>query len=134
MNKKQKRWSIFLLTLFICLSVAGCGKDDDSKPLAVESVDDLAGTTIGVQIGTTGAIYAENFVAENPGTEVIRYNKGADAVQALKQQKIDAVLIDEQPALAFVEKIMSLPLQMKSLQWKNMQSESLRKTRSFYTR
>lgn len=104
MNKKQKRWSIFLITLFICLSVAGCGKDDDSKPLAVESVEDLAGTTIGVQIGTTGAIYAEDFVAENPGTEVIRYNKGADAVQALKQQKIDAVLIDEQPALAFVEK------------------------------
>lgn len=104
MNKKQKRWSIFFLAILICLSVAGCGKDYDSKPLAVESVEDLAGTTIGVQIGTTGAIYAEDFVAENPGTEVIRYNKGADAVQALKQQKIDAVLIDEQPALAFVEK------------------------------
>lgn len=104
MNKKQKRWSIFIFAILICLSVAGCGKDDDSKPLAVESVEDLAGTTIGVQIGTTGAIYAEDFVAENPGTEVIRYNKGADAVQALKQQKIDAVLIDEQPALAFVEK------------------------------
>lgn len=104
MNKKQKRWSIFILAILICLSVAGCGKDDDSKPLAVESVEDLAGTTIGVQIGTTGAIYAEDFVAENPGTEIIRYNKGADAVQALKQQKIDAVLIDEQPALAFVEK------------------------------
>ena len=104
MNKKQKRWSIFILAILICLSVAGCGKDDDSKPLAVESVEDLAGTTIGVQIGTTGAIYAEYFVAENQGTEVIRYNKGADAVQALKQQKIDAVLIDEQPALAFVEK------------------------------
>lgn len=104
MNKKQKRWSIFILAILICLSVEGCGKDDDSKPLAVESVEDLADTTIGVQIGTTGAIYAEDFVAENPGTEVIRYNKGADAVQALKQQKIDAVLIDEQPALAFVEK------------------------------
>lgn len=104
MNKKQKRWSIFILAILICLSVAGCGKDDDSKPLAVESVEDLAGTTIGVQIGTTGAIYAEDFVSENPGTEVIRYNKGADAVQALKQQKIDAVLIDEQPVLAFVEK------------------------------
>lgn len=104
MNKKQKRWSIFILAILICLSVEGCGKDDDSKPLAVESVEDLADTTIGVQIGTTGAIYAEDFVAENPGTEIIRYNKGADAVQALKQQKIDAVLIDEQPALAFVEK------------------------------
>ena len=31
-----------------------------------------------------------------------RYNKGADAVQALKQGKIDAVVIDAQPAQSFV--------------------------------
>ena len=33
---------------------------------------------------------------------VERYNKGADAVQALKQGKIDAVIIDLQPATVFV--------------------------------
>ena len=32
-----------------------------------------------------------------------RYNKGADAVAALKQGKIDCVIIDEQPAKVFVE-------------------------------
>ena len=32
---------------------------------------------------------------------VERYNKAADAVQALKQKKIDCVIIDEQPALSF---------------------------------
>ena len=41
---------------------------------------------------------------DDAGTEVVRYNKGADAVQALKQNKIDCVIIDEQPALAFVDK------------------------------
>ena len=30
-------------------------------------------------------------------------NKGSDAIQALKQGKADAVVIDEQPALAFVK-------------------------------
>lgn len=34
---------------------------------------------------------------------VERYNKGADAIQALKQGKIDCVVIDEQPAIKFVE-------------------------------
>jgi len=37
------------------------------------------------------------------GTTVSRYNKGSDAIQALKQGKADAVVIDEQPALAFVK-------------------------------
>ena len=40
---------------------------------------------------------------DGSGTVVERYNKGADAVQALKQGKLDCVIIDELPALAFVE-------------------------------
>lgn len=33
-----------------------------------------------------------------------RYNKGNDAVMALKQGKIDCVVIDSEPAKKFVEK------------------------------
>lgn len=73
----------------------------DSK--TVESVDDLAGSKIGVQIGTTGDIFASDYEGDG-ATEVVRYNKGADAVQALKKGKIDCVLIDEQPAKAYVAK------------------------------
>ena len=58
---------------------------------------------IGVQLGTTGDIYVSDYENDGSGTTVERYNKGADAVQALKQGKIDCVVIDEQPALAFVE-------------------------------
>lgn len=69
----------------------------------IETVDDLPGSRIGVQLGTTGDIYASDYEGDDAGTTVERYNKGADAVQALKQGKIDCVIIDEQPALAFVE-------------------------------
>lgn len=66
----------------------------------IQGVDDLNGKKIGVQLSTTGDIYAkEDFGEEN----VEAYNKGADAVMALKQGKVDAVIIDNQPALAFVK-------------------------------
>lgn len=61
--------------------------------------DDLEGKKIGVQLGTTGDLYAsDDYGDEN----VERYNKGFEAVQALQQGKIDAVIIDDQPAQAFV--------------------------------
>ena len=61
---------------------------------------DLAGKTIGVQLGTTGDIFASDY--EEEGSTVERFNKGNDAVQALLQGKVDCVVIDEQPAQAFV--------------------------------
>lgn len=62
--------------------------------------DDLAGKYIGVQLGTTGDIYASDYEAE--GSTIERYNKGFEAVQAMIQGKIDAVVIDVEPAKVFV--------------------------------
>lgn len=70
---------------------------------SVTSVADLPGKHIGVQLGTTGDIMVSDYETDGSGTVVERYNKGADAVQALKQGKLDCVIIDELPALAFVE-------------------------------
>lgn len=69
----------------------------------VFSVDDLAGKNIGVQLGTTGDTLVSDYETDGSGTTVSRYNKGTDAIQALKQGKADAVVIDEQPASAFVK-------------------------------
>ena len=71
------------------------------------SADDLfaegANHTIGVQLATTGDLYTtEDIEAAGLGT-VDRYNKGADAVMALKNGKVDCVVIDNEPAKAFVE-------------------------------
>ncbi|MDO4976404.1 MAG: transporter substrate-binding domain-containing protein [Eubacteriales bacterium] len=65
----------------------------------IKSIDDLTGKKIGVQLSTTGDIYAsEDYGEEN----VEKYNKGNDAVMALLQGKVDAVIIDNQPALSYV--------------------------------
>lgn len=64
----------------------------------IATPDDLEGKTIGVQLGTTGDIYASDI----PDATVEQYNKGFEAVQALTQNKIDAVVIDGEPAKVFV--------------------------------
>ncbi|MBR5231296.1 MAG: transporter substrate-binding domain-containing protein [Clostridia bacterium] len=70
----------------------------------IKTVDDLfeANPVIGVQIATTGDIYAGwDFEDEGLG-KVSRFNTGVDAVEALKNGKIDCVMIDSEPAKAFV--------------------------------
>ncbi|WWR15917.1 transporter substrate-binding domain-containing protein [Lachnospiraceae bacterium JLR.KK008] len=81
---------------------ADSAESSEGIPNTVNSLEDLPGKTIGVQLGTTGDIFASDYEAE--GSTIERYNKGADAVQALKQGQIDCVIIDAQPAQAFVEK------------------------------
>lgn len=72
----------------------------------IATPDDLAGgKKIGVQLGTTGDTYASD-TPENGGygeENVEKYSKGADAVMALIQGKVDAVIIDNEPAKSFVE-------------------------------
>ena len=70
-----------------------------SSDSEIAGPDDLAGKKIGVQQGTTGDLYAtDDFGDEN----IDRYPKGVDAVQALVQGKVDAVIIDNEPAKVFV--------------------------------
>lgn len=65
----------------------------------IASIDDLGGKKIGVQLSTTGDIYAsDDFGAEN----VEQYSKGNDAVMALVSGKVDAVIIDNEPAKSYV--------------------------------
>lgn len=70
----------------------------------ITCVDDLfaegAEYLIGTQRGTTGDIYAEDdFGADR----VMKYASGNEAVQALITGKIDCVIIDNEPAKAYVE-------------------------------
>lgn len=65
----------------------------------ITSLADLDGKTIGVQQGTTGDIYATDEFGDD---HIERYAKGMEAVQALSQGKIDAVIIDNEPAKVFI--------------------------------
>lgn len=89
--------AVSALVLLMCM-LTGCAAEKAEN--TVFGADDLVGKKIGVQIGTTGMTYAEGI--ENATVE--KYNKGADAIEALKQGKIDAVLIDSSPAKYFASK------------------------------
>lgn len=70
---------------------------------AITTVDDLytegATTKVGVQLGTTGDIYAsDDFGADR----VTQYNNGNEAILALQKGDVDCVIIDNEPAKAFV--------------------------------
>lgn len=96
----KKKIRIFLMALmFMAFLTMYVKADAQAKSKTIKTVDDLKGAKIGVQLGTTGDIYSSDYEGDKEGTTVERYNKMADAVQALKQNKIDCVIIDEQPAL-----------------------------------
>lgn len=61
--------------------------------------DDLKGKKIGVQLSTTGDLTATDEFGKD---SVVQYNKGNDAVMALTQGQVDAVIIDNEPAKSYV--------------------------------
>jgi len=72
----------------------------------ITSVDDLfedgAFFTIGVQESTTGDFFATEDLEDEGLATIQRFRRGADAVQALVAGRIDAVLIDNEPAKSYV--------------------------------
>lgn len=92
--------------LALALALTGCG--DNALENRVFKVEDLAHKKVGVQIGNTADIYASEYGGDTAKIQVERYTKLADAVQALNQGKIDAVLCDDQPANYFVKQNPSL--------------------------
>ena len=98
----------------LCLGVlAGCGdtatnggvdsSDVSTSTSKVASKEDLAGARVGVQEGTTGDLYVSD-EEEVPGAQVSRYKKAVDAAVDLKNNRLDAIVLDELPAQKIVDK------------------------------
>jgi len=96
MIKMKKVLNVITVGMLMAACFTGCGVPKNS----VHNADDLKGKVIGTQLGTTGYIFA----GDVEDAKVEGYNKGADAIQALKQGKVDAVIIDSEPAQEFVKK------------------------------
>lgn len=77
-----------ILALVLVISIIACFTACGDK-----------GIKIGVQTNTTGDIYASDDFGESA---VTRYDSGALAVEALKSGKVDCVIIDIEPAKAYV--------------------------------
>lgn len=95
-----------LLIIMVCFvtMVSGCG--EQAVVNTVNSLDDLEGKRVGVQLKTTGDLYASDI--EN--VEVVRFNRGIDAATALKKGVVDAVIIDDAPANVFIGEVGGLKM------------------------
>lgn len=66
----------------------------------IASAADLENKTIGVQLGTTGNSIVDDDI---PGATAQTYNKAVDAVNDLINGRVDAVIIDRNPAKVFAQ-------------------------------
>ncbi len=98
-------WKIATLLLFLLL--VGCSTTEIPEN-RVFSIDDLANKKVGVLVGTTGEIYAADYGTDSTRLHAEKFETLAQAVDALLEGKIDAVLTDDAPAKVFVRKNPSL--------------------------
>jgi ABC-type amino acid transport substrate-binding protein len=86
-----------LVMFSILLSVAGCA---GAETIKIGSKADLDGKIIGVQTGTTGDTLATDTVKAK---SVERFQQYVDVITALKQKKVDCVIMDVDTAKALLK-------------------------------
>ena len=64
----------------------------------IKNINNMKDKKIGVQTGNTADIYCTNDFGEK---KINRFSKHIDAVEALKNKKIDAIVLDNEPAKVF---------------------------------
>lgn len=95
--RKMKRIITLVLAAALLLGLAACSQTEKVK---ISTAEDLKGKTIGVQLGTTGDDIATKDVEAK---EVERYTRFVDAITALKQKKIDCIIMDRDTADAYLK-------------------------------
>lgn len=71
----------------------------NGEDATLKSFDDLAGKKVGVILGFTG----DSIVSEIKGAQVERFNAAYVAILALSENKLDAVVLDSEPAKKYIE-------------------------------
>lgn len=90
----------FHVMAILLVLLAAC-QQHKAPALIIENLDDVRGSHVGVQLGTTSDVLVTAMEQKGDGTHVERFTKSADAIQALRQGKIDCMVEDEAPAKAF---------------------------------
>ena len=93
----MKKMTVVCAALAAVLAFTGCSKSN----VQINSIADLAGKKIGVQAGTIGEAWVQDNVQ---GVQLSSFKTGMDAALDLKNRAIDAVVLDELPAKAIVER------------------------------
>ena len=93
----MKKITLISAAVAAVLAFSGCSK----SKVEINSVADLNGKKVGVQAGTTGEAWVQDNVSD---AKISSFKTGMDAALDLKNRAIDAVVLDELPAKAIVER------------------------------
>lgn len=104
----KKLLCVLLVSLLVGLTFVGCTpKDDDTTtttPTAITSLADLGGKKVAVQTATTSDDFAKAILAEGEVSfEILRYEKVTQCYDELKLGRVDAILVDEVVAAAYMD-------------------------------
>ncbi len=95
-NEERKKAVSFTAPYYTASQVIVVKEGDNS----IRSFEDLKGKKVGVMLGFTGDLV----VSEIEGVTVERYNAAYAGIMALQADKVDAVVLDSEPASNFVAK------------------------------
>ena len=113
----MKKFLSFILGVALSFSLAACGSGAktgtegtasgdaaaNAGGVQIKTVDDLKTLKLSAQRGTVGDSIAQDLLGERAETNLMTYEKYAEAIQALLQGKVQAVIMDEKPAERFLK-------------------------------
>ena len=110
----------FLAALLVISSlfIISCSSFADESP-KLKSIDQLKNERLAAQRGTVGQFIAEDLLGDKKGSLLTTYEKYVDAIAALRQGKVRAVVMDEMPARRFLNDVEGLAIMDEALSEEN---------------
>lgn len=102
---EKKLMIIVAVAAVAVLAIAGIAIVLMNQPQGkdINSIDDLDGARIAVQTGTTGDNFVKEKYEDTGKATIHRYTTYPDAINDLKNKKVDAIVMDKAPAEAYVK-------------------------------
>lgn len=112
----SNRKHVFIVILALCLAFSAAIAGASEK---LTKVEQLKTERLAAQRGTVGQFIAEDLLGEGKGQLLITYEKYSDAVAALQQGRVRAIIMDEMPARRFLNAVEGLAVMADPLSEEN---------------
>lgn len=109
----------FLACFTVLFILAFCACSFGAEEVKLKSISQLKTERLAAQRGTVGQFIAEDLLGDNKGKLLTTYEKYTDAVAALRQKKIRAIVMDEMPAKRFLNSVEGLAIMDEPLSEEN---------------
>ncbi|MBQ3449770.1 MAG: transporter substrate-binding domain-containing protein [Synergistaceae bacterium] len=113
----MRKFFAALLVISSLLIISSSSFAEDTPKL--RSTDQLKTERLAAQRGTVGQFIAEDMLGDKKSSLLTTYEKYVDAIAALRQGKVRAVVMDEMPARRFLNDVEGLAIMKDSLSEEN---------------